>query len=145
MKHSSDDTQRVPVIAIDFDGTIAEHAYFPDIGDPVPEAFEYMRKFQEMGARLILWTMRSPNNRGDDALNPAVDFCRRRGVTFWGINHNPDQWWSDSPKAYADLLIDDSAVGCPLIHPPGRRPYVDWSVAGPFVMQWLANRGGKPQ
>ena len=45
-------------IAIDFDGTIVDHR-FPEIGKPVPGAFEWMKKFKEAGAKLILWTMRS--------------------------------------------------------------------------------------
>jgi len=45
------------IIAIDFDGTIVDHRY-PDVGEPCPGSFEWMRKFQAAGAKLILWTMR---------------------------------------------------------------------------------------
>ena len=42
-------------IAIDFDGTIVEHAY-PEIGHPIPFAIETLLQLQEDGHRLILWT-----------------------------------------------------------------------------------------
>lgn len=137
------------LIAIDFDGTIVDHR-FPDVGDPVPGAIEWMKRFQAAGAQLILWTMRS-DKRGDaigplgvgpdhDYLQDAVDYCRASGVTFWSVNGNREQSsWTDSPKAYAHLYIDDAAFGCPLRENPrmGGRPFVDWDVVGPAVMAML--------
>ena len=46
------------IIAIDFDGTIVEDAY-PKIGKPRIFAFETLKRLQEDGHRLILWTYRS--------------------------------------------------------------------------------------
>ena len=46
------------IIAVDFDGTIVEDAY-PQIGKPIIFAFETLKKLQEKGHRLILWTYRS--------------------------------------------------------------------------------------
>lgn len=123
------------VIAIDFDGTISEHQ-FPAIGPPVPGAIEWMQKFQELGASLLLWTMRSDGQDVGDVLTRAIEFCRSRGVEFDGHNVNPDQHtWTSSPKMYAQVYIDDNAFGCPLLANPreGGRPYVDWSVVGPAV------------
>lgn len=117
-------------IAIDFDGTIADHC-FPSIGDPVPGAFEWMKRFQDAGARLILFTMRS-----DRTLVQAVKFCQQRGIEFFGLNNNPEQRrWTSSPKAYAEIYIDDAAFGCPLLVNPGGRAYVDWSIVGPEVLE----------
>lgn len=50
------------------------------------------------------------------------------GIEVWSYNLNPEQSsWSESPKCYAHLYIDDAALGCPLIYPEsGDRPYVDW-------------------
>ena len=135
------------IVAIDFDGTIAEHR-FPEIGKEVPLAFRYMKEFQEAGARLILFTMRSDRNApsqksceghaADRAyLWEAVVFCRARGVEFWGLNRNPEQdAWTDSPKPYAHIYIDDAAFGCPLRDSfQTERKMVDWAVVGPAVMQ----------
>jgi len=128
---------------------LAEHE-FPDIGREVPGAFDWLKKFQAAGAKLILWTMRSDGRTGDGkengpVLTEAVEWCRERGVEFWGVNGNPGQSsWTQSPKAYAHLYIDDAAFGCPLVESKkfGNRPYVDWSKVGPAVMDMLAGKGG---
>lgn len=120
------------IIAVDFDGTLVKHE-FPEIGDEVPGAFTWLRNFQEQDVRLILWTMRAIHYEV-----AAVNFCRERGVEFWGVNINPEQSsWTTSPKAYAQVYIDDAAFGCPLVQPPNGRPYADWSVIGPAVMKWI--------
>lgn len=134
------------IIAIDFDGTLCEHR-FPEIGMEVPGAFDWLRQFQAAGARLILWTMRSdrraiassPEGHTADRgyLTEAIEWCRARGVEFWAHNRNPEQSdWTDSPKAYAQIYIDDAAHGCPLREMPrmGARPAVDWSIVGPAVL-----------
>jgi hypothetical protein len=69
-----------------------------------------------------------------------VEFCRKNGVEFWGINTNADQaTWTKSPKAYAHVYVDDAAFGCPLRENPrmGGRPWVDWSIIGPAVLEKL--------
>lgn len=112
-------------ICIDFDGTIVEHKY-PHVGPPVPYALEVMKKWQESGHNLILFTMRS-----GPELQEAVDYLVKNGIELYGVNENPTQKkWTSSPKAYGQIYIDDAAFGCPLIHhfdPSTRRPYVDWS------------------
>lgn len=133
-------------IAVDFDGTIVEHRY-PGIGKAVPGAFKWMKKFQKAGAQLILYTMRSQrtlervrNNRLEKVnlhseLTDAIIFCRLNGVFFEGHNRNPLQGWTDSPKCYAQVYIDDAGICVPLIDVPGERPYVDWEKVGPAVME----------
>jgi hypothetical protein len=122
------------IIASDFDGTIVDHL-FPDLVEPVPGAFKWLKVFQERGAKLILWTMRS-----GETLHEAVDYCRDNGIEFWGVNVNPGQKrWTVSPKAYAQLYIDDAAFGCPLLENPraGGRPFVNWDQVGPAVAAQL--------
>ena len=128
-------------ICVDFDGTLVDHRY-PGIGQPVPEAMEWLRKFQDYGARIILYTMRSDSDRYGPTLTQAVSYVKEGGVALYGINHNPDQdSWTKSPKAYADLYIDDAAVGCPLIQIEGfARPCVDWTAVGPYVERLLLSR-----
>ena len=121
-------------IGIDFDGTIVEHE-FPSLGKPVPGAIEWMLRFNELGAKLILHTMRSDMGEGKMYLQEAVDYCTANGIVLYGANKNKSQWsWSKSPKPYCHVYLDDAAFGCPLIYPEvGRRPYADWSVIGPGV------------
>ncbi|HAW51174.1 MAG TPA: hydrolase, partial [Flavobacteriales bacterium] len=42
-------------IAVDFDGTIVEHAY-PEIGKEMLFAFETLKALRDKGHKLILWT-----------------------------------------------------------------------------------------
>ncbi len=60
----------------------------------------------------------------------AKDWVESNEIKVWSYNQNPEQAsWSESPKCYAHLYIDDAALGCPLIYPEdGVRPYVDWEV-----------------
>lgn len=130
-------------IAIDFDGTIVQHE-FPEIGREVPGAFFWMKEFQKRGAKLILWTMRSYDGDDEmgDTLTPAIEHCRENGVEFIGHNENPLETWSTSHKQYAHLYIDDAAFGTPLVHQWQEKPYVDWKVVGPKVVEMLENGGG---
>ena len=125
-------------ICIDFDGTIVDHR-FPEIGPPVPGALEWLGKFQAAGGRLILFTMRSDGGSNGSVLTDAVNYLQGNGIQLYGINQNPTQvHWTNSPKAYGQVYIDDSAFGCPLKQPDDfQRPCVDWDVVGPGVMKML--------
>ena len=119
------------IAAIDFDGTIVEHAH-PLIGPEVPGAIYYLTEFANSGGQIILFTMRS-----EKELDEAVEFLQQRGVKLWGINENPDQEsWTSSPKVYAQVYVDDAALGAPLKESEyGYRPHVDWDVAGPYLLE----------
>ena len=124
------------VVAIDFDGTIVEHK-FPDIGNEVPRAFYWMKKFQDLNILLLLWTMRSDGQSSGDVLSQAINYCKDRGIIFHGVNHNPTQSsWTDSPKAYAHAYIDDAAIGCPLVKNKfNGSSYVNWDRVGPKILK----------
>lgn len=108
-------------IAVDFDGTCVEHEY-PHIGADAEGAVEVLRELSQNDCKLILYTMRS-----GALLDKAVRWFKEHNIELYGVNSNPDQNWSDSPKVYANLYIDDSALGCPLRFVDGAaRPVVDW-------------------
>jgi hypothetical protein len=111
------------IIAVDFDGTCVEHDY-PSVGIDVEGAVEVLRAIVAKRHRLILFTMRSGSK-----LDDAVRWFRDRKIELWGVNENPEQReWTSSPKVYADLYIDDSAIGCPIRFIDGvRHPVVNWS------------------
>ncbi len=91
-------------IAIDFDGTIVEDNY-PSIGKPLLFAFDTLKKLQEKGHRLILWTYRH-----GATLDEAVDFCKENGITFYAVNKSfPEENFETkySRKISADIFIDD--------------------------------------
>src|SRR5690625_81082 len=95
-------------IAVDFDGTIVEDKY-PKIGRPVLFAFETLKKLQEEGHRLILWTFRKGSS-----LEEAVDFCKKNGIEFYAVNQSfPEEEYNPehSRKIHADIFIDDRNFG----------------------------------
>lgn len=94
-------------IAVDFDGTIVENKY-PEIGKPKMFAFESLKKLQEEGHQLILWTYRH-----GDKLSEAVNFCKMRGIEFYAVNKSyPEEDFEGvSRKILADIFIDDRNIG----------------------------------
>lgn len=97
-------------IAIDFDGTIVEHKY-PQIGKEIPFAIATLKRLQDDGHRLILWSCREGR-----LLEDAIAFCRERGVEFFAVNSNyPDEDVDAdairSRKLKADMFIDDRNIG----------------------------------
>jgi hydroxymethylpyrimidine pyrophosphatase-like HAD family hydrolase len=95
-------------IAVDFDGTIVEDEY-PGIGKPRIFAFETMKRLQEKGHRLILWTYRNGKH-----LEDAVAFCKDNGITFYAVNKSfPEEEYDPkySRKINADYFIDDRNIG----------------------------------
>lgn len=126
------------IIAVDFDGTCVTHEY-PKVGRDVG-AVPVLKELLEAGHKLILWTMRSSDRAdGSDPLKDALQWFEERQIPLWGINSNPDQHtWTASPKAYANIYIDDAALGVPLLPGlKGERPFVDWQ----SVRQDLELRG----
>lgn len=118
------------IIGVDFDETIVTHEY-PEIGDPVPGALEVMKELSQKGHQLILWTMRS-----DEYLDEAVKYIKKNGIELFGVNKNPEQHtWTNSPKAYCQIYIDDAALGCPLTQYTGtnKRPFVDWKMVRKYL------------
>lgn len=109
------------VIAVDFDGTCVTHDY-PYIGSDIG-AVPVLRELADTGYHLVLNTMRSGRLEKD-----AVKWFKENDIPLYGVNCNPDQRsWTSSPKVYADLYIDDAALGIPLkTSPTSTRPFVDW-------------------
>lgn len=125
-------SSRQLVIAVDFDGTCVDHRY-PHVGPSVPGAAETLRELAAAGHLLIIWTMRDGYH-----LEAAKAWWTAHGIPYIGANRNPNQDWSTSPKAYAQIYIDDAALGCPLTtHPDAERPFVDWDA----VRRELVARG----
>jgi hypothetical protein len=116
------------IIAIDFDGTCVTHDY-PEVGRDIGAA-EVIRKFVARGDKIILFTMRSGQH-----LDDAVMWFAANEIPLFGINQNPEQHtWTASPKPYANVYIDDAALGVPLMRPGGHsRPYVHWNAVAELM------------
>lgn len=114
-------------IAIDFDGTVVQHKY-PNIGEDIG-AKPYLKALIRNGHKLILNTMRSGKE-----LDDAIVWFKVNNIELYGINENPSQKeWTSSPKVYAQLYIDDAALGIPLRDDLGERPYVNWLAVGVYL------------
>ncbi len=112
------------IFAIDFDGTVVTHDY-PRVGKEIG-ATPVLKKLVANGHKLILWTMRSGKE-----LTDASMWFEEREIPLFGIQRNPEQdMWTSSPKAYAQVYIDDAAFGCPLKSDKNlsNRGFVDWDI-----------------
>lgn len=134
------------IINLDFDGTCVSHE-FPEIGKDIG-AVPILKRLVENGHQFILFTMRAdrPEKKDpkDDSildvkgtfLTDAVDWFKENDIPLYGIQTNPTQHnWTTSPKSYAPLMIDDSALGCPLKFDKAisNRTFADWYA----IKQWL--------
>ena len=133
-------------IAIDFDGTCVTHE-FPKVGKDIG-AIPVLKKLLEAGHKLILFTMRSDieevtsddyniHKQGGQYLTEAINWFKENDIELYGINENPTQkTWTKSQKCYAELYIDDAALGCPLICSEiSNRPYADWNTIEFLLIQ----------
>lgn len=133
----------IMTIAIDFDGTIVEHAY-PEIGKPIPFAIDTLLQLQKDGHKLILWTVRS-----GQLLQDAIDYCAERGLYFFAENENykgenQEKGADVSRKLGVDMFIDDRNLG----------GLADWGVIynavqvtvnGGNPLQAMANQSAMPE
>ena len=93
------------IYSFDFDGTIVENK-FPDIGEPIQEVIDLIKKVKSEGHYIILNTMRE-----DDYLDEAVEFCDALGIKFDTVNDNlqhlKEVYRNNPRKIYADYYVDD--------------------------------------
>ena len=133
-------------INIDADGTIFTHS-FPEVGKEIG-AVPVLKTLVENGHKLILFTMRCDHDfepssdhpeiiaEKGDYLTDAVNWFERHTIPLYGIQCNPTQYsWTKSPKSYAEFMIDDSAIGAPLLLYPeiSPRPFVNWFELVPML------------
>lgn len=112
------------IIAVDFDGTCVTHEY-PNVGKEIGAA-QVLKRITDAGHKIILFTMRSGKE-----LQDAVNWFEQNNIPLFGINENPTQHtWTESPKPYAHMYIDDAGFGCPLLFNDeiSSRGFVNWQV-----------------
>ena len=122
------------VIAIDFDGVCVTNA-FPKVGEDIGAA-PVLSALTEKGHKLILLT-----NRDGQTLKDAENWFMAYGIPLYAVNNNPTQQrFSNSPKVYADIYIDDRALGCPLKRDKklSSKPFIDWQKAAAMLENMIA-------
>lgn len=112
------------IFGIDFDGTCVTNE-LPKIGKDIG-AVPVLRDIVASGHKIILFTMRSNKKDGGvnspelkpcfgNLLDEAVNWFNENKIPLFGINTNPTQHeWTESPKPYCHIYIDDTALGAPL-------------------------------
>lgn len=98
------------ILAVDFDGTLCQNA-FPGIGEPHWGIIAALRAVQQhTDHTTVLWTCRV-----NDKLKEAVEWCEEHGLHFDKVNenaiHNVSEYGTDPRKVFADIYIDDKAIG----------------------------------
>ena len=93
------------IYAFDFDGTIVTNE-FPQIGKPIANTIELIKKVKNGGHYIILNTMRE-----GDLLLDAVKFCQNQEITFDAVNDNlphMKEFYKNNPrKIFANYYVDD--------------------------------------
>lgn len=94
------------IYAVDFDGVLTRHSRYPNLGEPNIEMIRWLKKKQEDGVKLILWTCRE-----GCLLEDALTFCKAYGLEFDAINSNLpeviERYGGDNRKVFAHMYIDD--------------------------------------
>jgi histidinol phosphatase-like enzyme len=98
-----------PTAAIDFDGTIVEHAW-PNIGKLKPGAKTAVARLKDAGFHILIFTCRAnPPDGGkfDDPdatkLKDMVRFLKEHDIPF-------DDVWTGAGKPFATAYVDDKAI-----------------------------------
>lgn len=113
-------------IAVDFDSTLCLTDGFPNIISVNGDCFHILRKWQLMGCKILLHTMRHGKE-----LEEARVWCANCNFFFDGVNCNPEndeRYPEYNQKLYAVFYIDDKSMGVPLLHDTNGkiRDHVDW-------------------
>ncbi len=93
------------IFAIDFDGTIVDHE-FPKIGKLKPGAIRVMKRLQEAGHKIIIWTCRKDTDQ--EYLTDVARFLDSCDFFPDAINCNIDPTLNFAdPKVLASFYLDD--------------------------------------
>jgi len=126
------------VIAVDYDQT-CRAGNFPHVYEDIGAA-RVLKKLVAVGHKIILYTLRCdrldkvPNDLGIEPINglyltEAINWFADNGIPLYGVNAHPLQkQLTDSPKCWADIFIDDRAIGTPLLKNVriSNEHYVNW-------------------
>lgn len=105
------------IIAVDFDGVLTTNMY-PQIGVPNEFLIDLLKKEQQCGSKIILWT-----TRDGARLIEAVDWCSEHGIGLDAVNENLPEiiklFGYNPRKVYADMYIDSHT--CTFLDLPFRK------------------------
>ncbi len=103
IKHIGELYKYMAIFCVDYDGTLVEDK-FPEIGKEKKDGIRVLKRLQEEGHKIIIWTCRSGKY-----LEDVKKWC-------WSRHFNPDRFnenYKDLsyawPKVYADVYLDDKS------------------------------------
>lgn len=94
---------RLPILAVDMDGTLLEHTEPPHLGEPIPGMVEELQKLRAAGWIICVWTCRQDTID----LRKHLD---RHGIPYDYVNESPFNPPDNSDKIQADLYLDDKSL-----------------------------------
>lgn len=120
MRKRFTDSAKMPIIAIDFDGTIninGEKKY-PECGDVRPWARRVINYMHDMGIKIVIWTSRDVAYNQEekmmyDHLTPMIGFLDKNDIHYDAINKSVQfaPYHYNGRKVYAHMYVDDRAFG----------------------------------
>lgn len=127
---------RAPIVCVDFDGTLATRAgaAYPAVGEDLGGVY-WLTQLQRRGCVLILSTCRD----GEALERVCAWLDEHCPGLFAAVNEQAPVSSIQSRKLYADVYVDDRALGAPIkTYPDGRRsPHFDWGRAGPALLKLM--------
>jgi len=98
--------EEMPVIGIDFDGTIAAKAEYPVIGLPIPGAIGTINEWYDEGLWIVIHSCREGQEARD-----MIEWLDYYHINYHGVNENLEhrikQFGKDPRKLGVDINIDD--------------------------------------
>lgn len=114
------DSAPLPIIAIDFDGTInvnGEDTY-PVCGELRPYAKSVINFMHDLGIKIVIWTSRDvaynqEEKKMYDHMSPMIDWLDKNEVHYDAINKSIQfaPYAYNGRKVYAHMYVDDRAFG----------------------------------
>lgn len=99
------------ILAVDFDGTITENGYWPDIGPELPYMKSALTYLHALGHKIIINSCRA-----DEPEKMMVTWLAEHEIPVDAVNMNlperAEAYGGDCRKISADLYIDDRAIFC---------------------------------
>jgi hypothetical protein len=80
-------------------------------------------------------------------LDEAINWFKERDIPLYGINEDPGQKeWTQSPKVFANLYIDDAALGAPLMFDEtiSDRPFIYWKMVERLLISGITDGAPDP-
>ena len=94
--------ERLPVLAVDLDGTLLEDD-FPNFGKPIAGMADELKKLRAAGWIICVWTCR----KDSEELRVHLD---KHDIPYDHINESPFKPPDNSDKIQADVYLDDKGM-----------------------------------